>query len=409
MKILKRTSFWILVVVLSVTSFAVYKRASRSIEVKVEPVARRDLDFTVTATSTGTIKSDMEIKVTAQRAGMISDIYVVEGDIVDDGEMIAELDRSEAELNLRLSQATLDKMKARLSEMRSAIKASRVEVQTAIKSAEAGLTEKEARYGSLKELFDKGYLSQIEFTAAEKEYEVAKADYDAALSGGEKLKAKEDEIKAQEAAVQEAGHKLSLERLNHEYSFINSPASGIVTSMPVKKGETVSKGSLVAVVITTDSLYIEAFVDEADVGRVKLGQEVRVTMDAYPDENFDGRVYKISPVVIGGRLESRTFEVRTRKLVDDVVLKPGMSADTEIVVDRVKDALVIPSQAVVEKEGKKYVYIMKGKKARLREIQVGLSDWTFTQVVSGLKDGAYIVVTPDVPDLNDGTRIKVKE
>lgn len=408
MKFYRRTSFWLLVAFFVLATFFIYEKSTVTVHVKTVPAVIQDLDLTVTATSTGTIRSDMEIKITAQRAGKLTGLFVDEGDMVEADQKVAEIDPVEAEINLKLSRAALEKAFAVLSQMKSALKALSVEVETGIESARARLKEVEERYERYGKLHEEGHISRLKFIAIESEYHVAKADYEAAVSRTDALKAKEDEIKAQEAAVKEAQNMLELSRLNYAYSFVEAPAKGIISSRPVSFGETVANGSLIAVLITTDSLYIEAFVDEADVGRVGVGQEVRITMDAYPGETFRSKVYKISPVVLGGRLETRTFEVRMRPPDQDIVVKPGMSADIEIVVESVKDSLVIQSQAVMERDGKKYVYVSDGSRALLREIEVGLSDWTYTQVVSGIGEGENVIITPDAPGLEDGARIAIE-
>lgn len=397
------------VVFFAALAFFVYKKSTVSVAVKTESVPRRDFELTVTATSTGTIKSDMEINITAQRTGRISRLAVVEGDAVKEGQPVAEIDPKETEINLGLATASLEKAKAYLEQLRASLKALEADVETGVQSAGARLKEVEDRYERLKGLHKEGYVSNMEFDATESEYSVAKADYEAALSRRETLEAKRGEIKAQEASVKEARNNLALAELTYGYSFVKAPATGIITSRPVKLGETVVKGTLIAVLITTDSLYIESFVDEADVGKVNLGQSVRVTMDAYPESVFPGEVYKISPVVLGGRLEARTFEVRTRLREEDVALKPGMSAEVEIMVEDVKGALVIQSQAVMTRDGKKFVYVNDKDRAALREIVTGLSDWTYTEVMSGLKEGEEVVVTPDAPGLKAGSRIRVEE
>lgn len=409
MSIYRRTGFWLAVAVFIAVGFLIIRKSLITVEVKTGPVLRQDLDFTVTATSTGTIKSDMEISITAQRTGRLSGLYVAEGDTVEKGQLLAEIDPAEAEINLRLARASLERASAYLAQIKASLKALETEVGSGIQSAEARLREVEDRYNNLKNLYAEGFVSRMEFAAVESEYEVARAGYDAALARMETLKAKEGETKAQEAAVKEARSNLELARLNYEYSYVRAPVHGVITSRPVKHGDTVSKGTLIAVIITTDSLYIEAFVDEADVGRVELGQEVRVAMDAYPGEEFHGEVYRISPVVLGGRLEARTFEVRTRLKEKGVVVKPGMSADVEVVVHSLKDALVIQSQSVMRRDGKKFAYVNDSGRARLRELETGLSDWTYTQVVSGLAEGETVVITPDVPGLKDGSRLKVVE
>jgi len=357
MPLYKKWAFWFFSLIIVLIAFFILKRAFASIDVKVLPAKRQELTITVTATSTGTIKSDKEMKITAQRIGRISRLFVEEGDIVKPGSTVAELDPDEAYLSLKISQASIDRAKS------------------IMKEAEARLK----RFTDLKE---KGYVSQIDFDSAQREYDVAYAN------------------------VKEAKNSLSLARLNYGYSFIKSPINGVITSRPVKLGETVSKGSMVVNIVSLEDLYIEAFVDEADVAKVKLKQEVNISMDAYQGKIFKGEVYMLSPVVLGGKQETRTFEARTRFKEKGIVIKPGMSADVEIVIDNVSNALVAPSQAVIEKNGEKLVYVKRGSRARLVPVETGRFNWSFTEITSGVKEGDIIIINPDVPGLSDGQRVK---
>lgn len=408
MKFYKKIGFWVLLLLCALIAFLVIKSLYSSVGVRTVPVQRQDFEVTVTATATGTIKSDEEVKVSAQRAGMVSTLYVVEGDTIEKGSPIAELDTGEASISLKLARATLQRTKAALDEALAAYEPLKAEVEANIQKADATLRDAKDNVERFGELLEKGYISKSELDKAKRDYEIAKANMDVALAGRGQLKARAEEITARKAAVKEAGESLALAELNNEYSFLKAPISGIVTSVPVKVGETVMKGALVATMIAMESLYIESFVDEADVDKVRMGQEVRITMDAYPEETFQGVVYMISPVVTGGRLEARTFEVRTRFSEKDLLLKSGMSADVEIVVDSVKDALVVPAQAVIEREGKQFIYLNDDSRARLREVTTGLSSWTSTQVVSGLKEGDEVIVTIDVPGLKEGKRVEAE-
>ncbi|TAL26241.1 MAG: efflux RND transporter periplasmic adaptor subunit [Nitrospirae bacterium] len=353
----KRLGFWIFVAIISIAAFFIIKRTFNSIEVKVLPATRQELTITVTATSTGTIKSEREMKITAQRMGRISRLFVEEGDVVGPGSKIAELDTEEAYMNLQMAQASMDKAKAILNET-------------------------ETRLKRLNELREKGYISQIDLDSVRRENDVA------------------------DAALREAKNSLSLAKLNYDYSFIKSPINGVITSRPVKLGETAAKGALVVNIVSTQDLYIEAFIDEADVARVKPGLEVNISMDAYQGKVFKGEVYMISPVVLGGKQETRTFEARTRFREKGPLIKPGMSADVEIIADSVKDAIVVPSQAIIERDGKKLVFVKKGRKAALVSVETGRFNWSFTEIVSGIKDGDVVITNPDVSGLADGKRVK---
>jgi HlyD family secretion protein len=261
----------------------------------------------------------------------------------------------------------------------------------------------------MKELYSKGLISENEAEAAETDFHVARAAYDTAVAEKNKFRAQDDRIRAQEAAVQEAEAALRLAELNHDYSFVRSPVSGVVASRPAKLGETLAKGGIVAEVVDVDSLYVSASIDEVDVASVKAGQTAKITLDAYPGDVFRSRVYLISPLVTGGEREARTFEVRLR--VEDnkkPVLKPGMSADVEIVVQSLKGSAVVPAQAVFERDSRKFVYASEGGRARLREIKAGASSWEYVEVLEGLKEGDEIVITPDAPGLADDSRIQVE-
>ncbi|MBI5205579.1 MAG: efflux RND transporter periplasmic adaptor subunit [Nitrospirae bacterium] len=357
MSFYRRIGFWVFIVIALLITIFVIKRAFNAVEVKTVAVKKQELMITVTATSTGTIKSDREIKVTAQRAGRVAKLFVEEGDIVKQGSGIAEIDPDEASLNLRIAQASLER-------------------------AIAVAKEAEARLNRLNGLKDKGYVSQTDIDSVFRERDVANA------------------------VVKEAKNSLALAKLNYDYSFVKSPIYGVITSRPVKIGETVAKGALIANIVSTEDLYIEAFIDEADVAKVKSGQDVNITMDAYQGRIFKGSVYMISPVVLGSKQETRTFEVRTRFREKGIVRKQGMSADIEIIIDSVKDALVVPSQAVIERDGKKKVFLKEGSKARLISVETGRFNWSYTEIVSGLKEGNIIISNPDVAGLADNKRVK---
>ncbi|MDI6800867.1 MAG: efflux RND transporter periplasmic adaptor subunit [Thermodesulfovibrionales bacterium] len=379
----------------------------RGIDVKVAPVKKETLLITVTATQTGTIKSEIEARISAQKTGRITKLLFDEGSIVDTRSVIAEIDPEEAYLNLKLSEATLQKAKHGLNEMKTSLDAMKTDVETNIAKTGAVLIEAEKRLNRAKELIKTGYITEAELDATEKEHSVAKATHEAALSGKKQIDAKLYDIKAQEAAVKEAENSVSIARLNYDYSFVKSPINGVVTDKFMELGDTVTKGIMIATVVATDSLYVEGLIDEADIARISLGKETNITMDAYQGRTFKGTVYRIAPVVTGGKQETRTFEVRIR-LNEPPALKPGMSAEVEVIVDKADNVLIIPSQAIIEREGNPLVYIAKGSKAKLVPIKTGRSNWTYTEVLSGIAEGDEVILNTDAKGLADGARVKKK-
>jgi len=285
-------------------------------------------------------------------------LYIEEGDRVKAGEVVAELDTSEV-------RAELDRAKADL------------------KKAEIDLHNARVEYERKEPLFKEQLITHQQFDDARKRLSIAEAELD-------KAKAVKD-----------------VAQLQYEYSFIRSPVDGVVSKRPVKVGDTVTPGPIIASVVDPDNLYIKAPVDEADVSSVALSQAVRITIDAYPVEIFYGRVIKISPVVIGVRQEARTFEIRVSVPADKIILKPGMSAGIEIITGEAKDTLVVPSQAVIEKEGGKIVYVSEGGRAEQRKVKLGIYNWNFTEIKEGLTEGEKVIITPDKPGFKEGVRVKI--
>lgn len=394
------------VIFLLSSSLFIYLKLFNLQSVKVLKAVRQRLIITVTATSTGTIKSDHEARITARRTGRITSLMIEEGDIVKKGSVVAELDREEALHNLSMAEATFRKSEHVLNQIKAYFDAFKVEIDKNIEKAEATLSETESRLKRYRGLKEKEYISDMDLDSVQKEYAVASANLASAIASREQVKARASEIKAQEAAVVEAKDNLAISRLVYEYSFVTSPLSGVITSRPVKLGEGTAASTLIATVVSFDSLYIEAFIDEADVAKIAKGQLVNITMDAYPGIVYAGEVYRISPVVLGGKQETRTFEARVRFKDTPPVIKPGMSADIEIQVDSIDNALVIPSQAITEKEGKKYVYIVKDSRLKLVTIDQGKFNWNLTEVKSGISEGDDVVINTETQKLKEGMRVK---
>ncbi len=341
------------VVVLAGLGIALLAREP-AVTVRVNPVARGEFRVTVFATATSTVKSDDEAVLSAQRIGRIVRLPVEAGDTVKRGALIAELDLSEEEVQR--------------ANAREQARAAREEAEKAFRRAE--------------DLFRRGYIAQQEVDTTRRAVEVARSQH--------------------EATEREA-------RLLRGYSVIRAPFDGVVAALSAEVGELVTVGKPIATVVNLNSLYISATIDEVDAGRVRPRQSVAVRLDAFPDRTFEASVDRIAPVVTGGKLETRTFEVRVRLSERNPALKPGMSADIEILTALVPETLYIPTQAVLERGGKKQVYVVTEEdRAALRSIEAGFGNWNFTEVRSGLREGEPVIVTPDAVGLRDGGKVRVE-
>ncbi len=358
MTIYKKPVFWLLIILIGLFGFFFYKKQFAPLEVKGVSVQRQNLETTVTATSTGIVKSEVEVNITAQRTGRITDLYFDEGDMVEAGTLLAKLDTSGVMANLRKAEADL-------------------------RQVEVNLSGTEMEYRRKEALYREHLLTRQQFDDVQTRLLLAKA------------------------AVESARASRDIVRLQYNHSFIKTPVSGVVAERPVEVGDTAAAGQKIASIVDPNALYISAPIDEADVDSLAPGQEVKITMDAYLGESFYGKVIKISPIVTGARQETRTFQVKISMPEEDITLKPGMSADIEIITGEAKDTLIVPSQAVIDEGTGQIVYVIEGGRAKRRNVKTGLFNWNFTEIKEGLTEGEMVIFPPDVPDFEEGIRVKV--
>ena len=189
---------------------------------------------------------------------------------------------------------------------------------------------------------------------------------------------------------------------------VKSPIAGRVTALPATVGATVAQSSPVATVAQTDDLEIKINIAERFISRIEQNQTAVVTFDAYPSVEFPATVFEVSPVL---DTTSRTMQVKLRFNEKDERVKVGMYARVRLVTESVKNAIVIPSGAVVTREGRNYVFTVSGGRAggstvRLTPITLGLSVDDKSEITKGLDAGDEIVVK-GMSLLNDGSKVNI--
>ncbi len=279
---------------LGALSAACSKEAKISIE--THKVALGEISESVTAT--GTVESSTSVDVGTQVTGIISNLYVDYNSEVKQGQLIAEIEKTILQSELTSAEAS-------------------------VKSAQATYEYTKTNYERDKKLHERQLISDYEFDTSRRDYEVALTAYQ---------KAKADKVKAAK---------------NLNYAEIYSPIDGIVISRDVEVGQTVVSNMTVANLFTIadlDHMQVVANVDEADIGQVKVGQRVVFTVDAYPDDKFDGTVtqVRLSPTTESNVV---TYEVIVSAANPDHKLIPGLTANLTIYVTEEKDVLIVPVKA----------------------------------------------------------------
>lgn len=339
----------------------------KTVKYITKPVTQETITQYVEAS--GTIKPINTIAVGTQVSGTVAKIYVDYNSVVKKGDLLAELDPS-------LFQANVDQSTAKLSNAKAAQA-----------KANSTLNYKKNNYLRYKHLYDKNYVSRDEV-------ELAYANYQQALA----------EVAAANAEVSAAHATLTNNLTNLGYSKITSPVDGTVILRAVDVGQTVAASfntpTLFEVAKDLTQMQIETSVSEADIGKIKVGQKAKYTLDGYQDRNFEGEVTQV-------RLASTTTNnVVTYTVIISVdnsegLVIPGMSANVSIITNSVENALCVPAQALKftpDSTGKKYenqgVWIQTKSGLKRYDIELGVSDDNKVQIISNeIKAGDKVVVT----------------
>lgn len=357
---LRKKVLWI-IAACAVVVLVVVLGGRKPVLVKAVELTPGELRVIVNATTTSTVKSEDEVILSAQRTGRVVQLPIEEGDRVKAGALIARLDLTEEE----------------------------VQSDNTLKQSKATYEEAEKTFRRMDDLFSKGIVAQQDLDAARKAYEVARSQYQAAA----------EDVKVRRG-----------------YSIIRAPFDGVVAKKYTEVGELLLPGKQIATLVDPNRIYVLATIDEVDVGRLRIGQPVTMTVDAFPGEKFSGTVRRISPIVTGGKLETRTADVWIYFTKKQLRIKPGMSADVEILVTTLSKVLSVPTQAIVVRDGKKQVYTAEGKSlkpggtaaAKLTPIEEGESNWSFTEIKAGLNAGEYVITTPEAEGLKDGAKVRIE-
>jgi HlyD family secretion protein len=358
-----------IIIVIAIAVFILFRGKGNEPKFRTEKVVRGDIEMAVTAT--GTVNPVTTVLVGTQVSGTIKNIYVDFNSPVKKGQLIARIDPALFEAQVNQAKANLLSAKANLEK------------------AEATSVDAKRTMERNKELLAKDLIAQSDFDTAETNYETAKASVSAA--------------KSQVAQSQAA---LSSAETNLYYTKIVSPVDGIVVSRNVDVGQTVAASfqtpTLFSIAQDLTKMQIDTNVDEADIGNIKVGQDVEFTVDAYPDITFKGKVWQVrnAPITVQNVV---TYDVVIQVDNPELKLKPGMTANVSIIVSIKKDVLKIPNAALRFKPAEKVkagaqqkgagVWILEQGNPKRVTISTGISDGNYTELVSGnIKEGQELIV-----------------
>jgi len=336
-------------------------------------------DIARSVVATGKIQPLTKVEVKSKASGIVKKLDADYGDTVREGQVLAELDKETL-------QAQMREARAQLLSAQAALQRTRVEAQGPDLPFLKSAAERARR------LYEQGLISTNLLEDAQKEYELAL----------NKQRASQSNVSVNEAEVARAQATLERADTDLRNSTIVSPMTGLVLSRDVEVGDAVSSililGSQATLVMTlgdVTSVYVLGKVDEADIGKVYMGQPARITVESFKDKKFVGKVTKISP--FGKEKDNvTTFEVRVSIDNPGGELKANMSANAEIIREEKKDVLLVPDSAILyDKDRKTSVEVPdpKGENGRRKvAVKVGISNGVKAEVMEGLKPGDKVVL-----------------
>jgi RND family efflux transporter MFP subunit len=361
------------------TADAKGKIADTPIPVKVD-IARRG-ELIISLKSPGEAVTNRMVTIKAEVAGIIKNLNVEEGQHVKEGDVLIELDDRQFRLELERAQAD------RLSKLSELLLEKQFEgAETAVDQSEMDKIQKaKQEYKRVQDLYSKGIISDSEFQDSYKQYELA------LIQSGEK----KDEIRSASKGLTQAEIAVKTAQMNLEKTEIMAPFSGIITDIQVSPQEHVTIGRDLFILVNISRIQVDARVLESEIGKMKEGRKVSLRFSAYPDKVFKGEVKAISPIV--------NPEDKTCKVIIDVAnpkeeIKPGMHAEVEIAAEIHKNKLLVPQEAVLDRGGRKLIFVVQDGLAKWRYVQVGLENDQFAEILpseregEGVKEGETVIV-----------------
>ena len=348
------------------------------IEVRTAQAERGRVEATVTNSKAGTIEARRRAKLSPGTSGIVVELGARRGQRVKRGDVL-----------LRIDDAT---QRAALAVAEEALKVAEATHSRTCLVAERNRRELERN----RQLSEEHHIVSVDLLdALDSAYQVAMADCNVS----------ESEVEHRRAAVEQARAEL-------EKTSLVAPFDAMIAEVSVELGEWVTPSvPLLAApdvidAIDLSSLYVSAPMDEVDAALLRVGQAVRVTIDPYPDRSFAGKVVLVAPYVLDVEQQNRTIEVEV-ELEDQAfsaTLVPGTSSDVEVILEIADDVLRIPAYTLLE-GGR--VLVVEGERLVEREVRVGLRNWQWVAIESGLSAGDPVVLDVDKKGVAPGAHVTV--
>ncbi len=396
------------VVLLAATAGGLFYWFNRQppLEVTVQTVERGHVEDTVPAIASGTVMLQLDSRIAADYMGTIERVLVHEGQHVKKGDMLIGLRAAELEAQVELAKANLEAGESALRQAQLGADISKTMTASQFKQSTAQSDLATRELNKLQSMLDGGAISKTEFDRAAVQSRVANEATTMAKEGQRETDLRNEEIRMAQANIKQLKAGLQAAEAARDKATVKAPFDGIIAKIFLDEGEAVTMGMPLMQLIDNSEFFVEAPFDEANAAEIRVGQKVRINLDAYRGDNFYGRVEYIAPVVQMNPDLSRTLNVKI--LVEEGKDKfiGGMSADVIVVIEEKDDILFAPADALIRDE---YAYVMEGGRAVRRAVTTGTGNWENVEILDGLTEGDQLITSVAVQGLDDGARVEVIE
>jgi multidrug efflux pump subunit AcrA (membrane-fusion protein) len=376
--------------------------APQVIEVAVTPAISRQLPRYLEAT--GSLIGDEQTDVAPAVGGKVVAVAVDLGSFVERGAVLVRLDDRDARIRLDQAQAQVTQAEANVRQAQAKIGLRAGQAFDPTRVAEVGaarvaleLAEKQLK--RYERLIETGDVSRSNYDQQKAQRDQLREQYEAALTVARQNYAA---VQTAQAAADAARTQIAQARKAIADAIVTAPISGFIAERPADLGEYVTTSSKIATIVRTNPLRVRIDIPEQLVSNIQVGQSVSVTVSAYPDRSFAGRVHHVSPSVTPN---SRTLAVEAQVENNDNALKPGQFATVRVLLPESTAAVLVPARAVRTEAGTSSVFIIKDGRAEQRLVQLGQAEGDLIEIKTGVAAGEPVAAT-NVEALSDGVPVR---
>ena len=360
------------------------------VPVQIASAACQTIIYSLNAT--GDMSPLMQVDLFPKVSGYLEKINVNLGDSVRQGQIIAQIDRTDFLQKVKEVEARVAQAKANLAEIEAGTRTEEVrQAEEAVKQARSRFENARLHRERMEAIYQRQIISKKDFDNADMEYTVAEAQLETNQQRLKMLRegARQEVKEGAQARLKEMESLLAQEQTRLQNANVISPFPGEIIRKFVDAGALVSPSTPLVTLVHTETLKVVANILEKDISLIKTGMVAKIQIDAYPEKIFQGKVVRINSAV---ELATRTLQAEIHIPNSNRLLKPGMFSKIVMVLSEKPGALTVPRGALIEEGGKRSVFVVEGNQAIQKQIVTGIEQDQCVEVLEGLKEGEKVII-----------------